>query len=60
MPSVINAKCRKQAHYAECHYAECHYAECRSAEAGGRYYKTLQIRNLQKMNRFDSNLASFL
>jgi hypothetical protein len=32
MLSVIYAKCRKQAHYAECRYAECHYAECRYAK----------------------------
>ncbi len=27
--SVINAECRKQAHYAESCYAECRYAERR-------------------------------
>ena len=32
MLSVNCAKCRKQAHYAECHYAECLCAECRYAE----------------------------
>ncbi len=31
MPSVNDAECRKQAHYAECHYAECRYAECHGA-----------------------------
>jgi hypothetical protein len=31
MLSVIDAECRKQAHYAECLHAECRYAGCRVA-----------------------------
>jgi hypothetical protein len=31
MLSAIYAKCRKEAHYAECRYAECRYVECLGA-----------------------------